>query len=406
MGDNGEGKIIKDPVHGFVDLDGMQVDLLSQQELQRLTWIRQLGLVFLVYPGAHQTRLEHSIGTSHLCNQIAERLGLGEDENKLLEAAGMLHDLGHAPFSHAIEPIMPKNHTEITRELILGESDLFDSSDVPSTLEEHGISPRRVADLVTGDFEGKRYLQGIINSQMDADQLDYLARDGHHTGVSYGAVEVEWLINVMRINEGRLTYQEKGLDGIEQYLVARDQMYSSVYRHKTVDIVEEMLLRAVKRYSEEEDIKDLLWLTDGELLEKLRSSNPYSREMVNRIKNRNLYKEAYVLRSTDPEGKKRKVEDLKSMGVGQLEREIADRTGIDVKEVMVNEQEGSVVSVEPRLREFDIKITKSSGEVVPLEEISGITKSLKESGPMRNLFSVYTTPGNEEEVRKVVRDLF
>lgn len=405
MAKSSEDKVVKDPVHGFIDLDGMQVDLLSQPEVQRLAWIRQLGLVFLIYPGAHQTRLEHSIGASYLCSQIADRLGLGKDENKLLEAAGMLHDLGHAPFSHAIEPIMPESHTEITRKLILGESELPEETGVPSTLEEHGVSPRKVADLVTGDFEGERYLQDIISSQMDADQLDYLARDGHHTGVSYGAVEVEWLMNVMRINEGRLTYLEKGLDGIEQYLVARDQMYSSVYRHKTVDIVEGMLLRAVKRYAEEKDIKDLLWLTDGELLQRLGSSNPYSREMVERIRKRNLYKEAYVLKSTDPEEKKRKVEDLKIKEAEELEREIADRVGLEVKEVMVNEQEGTLVSVEPRLRKFDIKITKNNGDVVPLEEISEITKALKEDGPMRNLFSVYTTPGNREKVRRAVKEL-
>lgn len=405
MRENERGKIIKDPVHGFMDLNEMQKDLLSQPEIQRLAWIRQLGLVFTVYPGASHTRLEHCLGTSFLCGEIADQLDLDEEDKKLLEAAGLLHDLGHAPFSHAIEPIMPESHTEITRNLILGESNLPEASGVTSTLGKHGISPRGVADLVTGQFNGDEYLQDIISSQMDADQLDYLTRDGHHTGVSYGTIEVEWLINVMRVNRGSLTYLEKGLDAIEQYLVARDQMYSSVYRHKTADIVQEMLLRATKRYAEKEDISDLLWLTDGELFEKLRTSDPYSKEMVERIKTRRLYKDAYSVKSTDSEGKKKKVKELVSRETEDLEREIASMADIDSKEVMVNEQEGAVVSVEPRLREFDIKITKGDGEIVPLDSISEIVKSLKKKEPMRNLFSVYTTPEHRKKVRKAVKKL-
>jgi len=405
LGKNNEGKIIKDPVHGFMDLNSLQVDLLSQPELQRMTWVKQLGLGVLIYPGGHQTRLEHCLGTSYLCKMISEKLGLPEDEKSLLEAAGILHDIGHPPFSHSIEEVMERNHMEATKDLIVGEEklDMEGSGRIPEILDEYGIDPKDVADLVTGRFSGKGYLQDIISSQMDADQLDYLARDAHHTGVSYGSIETGWIINVMRVNEGRLTYLEKGIDGLEDCILARDHMYSSVYCHKTTSIAEKMLLRAVERHLEEDNGDGVFWMTDGELLETLYSSNPFSKEIVRRLRSRELYKRAFAVKDIEETENTKRLKELIEGCEKDIERDLIDITGLDDGEIIVNRQARLTKNLEPRLREFDIRITMESGEVVPLESISKTVASLKKREPVRDIFSVYTPEEHRSRVSEAVK---
>ncbi len=403
MTKEGDGKIIKDPVHGFMDLNEMQVELLSQPEAQRMTWIKQLGLGLLVYPGGHHTRLEHCLGTSYLCKRIGVELDLDDEERKLLEAAGMLHDIGHPPFSHTVEEVMEKNHMEATRDLIVGDVrlDIPGSGDIPKILERYGLDPEDVADLVTGDFGGKKYLRDIISSQMDADQLDYLARDAHHTGVSYGSIETDWIIKVMEINDGRLTYKEKGMDALEDCIIARDHMHSSVYFHRTSSIAEKMLLRAVERYMESEGDEgdDIFWMTDGELMQTLSLSNPFSREMIRRIKTRNLYKQAYTVKDTDEKAMER-FRSISDKPEEEIEKDIAGMTDLDTDLVIVNRQREVTGELEPRLRQFDIRISFGEDKVVPLEEVSEIVKSLKRKEPVRNLLSVYTVPEERDVVRE------
>ncbi len=402
-----KGKIIKDPVHGFMDLNGMQVELLSQPEVQRMAWIKQLGLGLLVYPGGHHTRLEHCIGTSYLCNRIAKNLGIDDKEKRLLEAAGMLHDIGHAPFSHTIEEVMGRNHVEATKNLITGVETIDDpdSGKIPEVLRNYGIDPCDVADLVTGNFKGNKYLGDIIDSQMDADQLDYLARDAHHTGVSYGSVETDWIINVMEINDGRLAYKEKGIDALEDCIIARDHMYSSVYFHKTSSIAEKMLLRGVERYLKTEDSpkKNIFWMTDGELMNTLSISNPFSKSMVRRIKMRNLYKQAYTIKDTGREG----AEDFKNIrekDEREIENDIAELYDLSSDVIIVNKQKRVASDLEPRLRKFDIRISFPDGKISPLERISTTVESLKRKDPVRNLLSVYTVPEKRDEVKDFVED--
>ncbi len=404
---NKKGKIIKDPVHGFMDLNRMQVELLSQPEVQRMTWIKQLGLGLLVYPGGHHTRLEHCIGTSYLCSRIAKNLEIDVQEKKLLEAAGMLHDIGHPPFSHTIEEIMEKNHVEATKNLILGKENIGDpnSGNIPEVLRSYDLDPRDVADLVTGSFRGNKYLGDIIDSQMDADQLDYLARDAHHTGVSYGSIETDWIINVMGIDGGRLTYREKGIDALEDCIIARDHMYSSVYSHKTSSIAEKMLLRAVERYLETQDNmdKNIFWMTDGELMNTLSGSNAFSKSMVERIKMRNLYKQVYNINNTNEEELKR-YRCISEKDEKDIEREITELCDLNPDTVIVNKRKDLISEFEPRLRKFDIRISFPDGRISPLEEISTTVKSLKKKDPVGSLLSIYAAPEKRDEVGEVAEE--
>ncbi len=402
-----EGKIIKDPVHGFMDLNKMQVDLLSQPELQRMAWVKQIGLGLLVYPGGHHTRLEHCLGTSYLCKKISEKLELPLQEKRLLEASGMLHDIGHPPFSHSIEDVMERDHMEATKDLVLGKERLVaeGSGEIPQILEKYGVNPVDVSKLITGEYDGNGYLQDIISSQMDADQLDYLSRDAHHTGVSYGLIETDWIINVMRIVDGRLSYLEKGVDGLEDCIIARDHMYSSVYCHKTTSIAEKMLLRAVERHIDEMGGSggDVFWMTDGQLFEVLSRSNSFSEDIVKRLRTRRLYKQAYNVKDTDNSEDLAKVVDIGKRSEEQIEKELSEISDLDKDLIIVNRQNELTVELEPRLREFDIRIKKDD-EVVPLEEISETVRSLKRKEPVKNIFSVYTPSEHRNDVHEAVRE--
>lgn len=395
-------KVIKDPLHGFIELTSLQEELIEQPELQRLAWVKQLGLTFLVYPGAHQTRLEHSLGTSYLAREVSDSLGLSEMEKKRLEAAGLLHDLGHAPFSHSVESFMEKDHMKITKDMITGESrlDAPGTGEVPRILEEYGLDPEKVSSLVTGEYKGKKYLQDIMNSEMDVDQLDYLIRDAYYTGTTYGKIETERIIGIMKLNQGRVNYLEKGIEPLEDYFLSRDHMYSNVYAHKTVSISEKMLLRATERAN----IKELYKMRDGELIQALKQSNPYSKEMANRIIYRDLYKQAYTVKSTDPEEEKRKIGELQRKEEETIEKEISKRAEIEQDEVIVNNPNRSIEETDSRLKEFNIGIIKKNGETVPLPEVSKVVKSLSKKQPLKNLFSIYTTEENREKVSDITQE--
>ncbi|MEM0372380.1 MAG: HD domain-containing protein, partial [archaeon] len=161
--ERGETRTINDPVHGHITLTPLQEKLLETPEVQRLSWVRQLGLTKLVYPGANNTRLEHSLGVSFIAGEIADHLGLSEDEKNLVQATGMLHDIGHAPFSHTLEPLLPFDHMVFTGELITGKKKMPfpNAGRIPSILEDFGVKPKEVADLVNKKYSGKKYVQQI-----------------------------------------------------------------------------------------------------------------------------------------------------------------------------------------------------------------------------------------------------
>jgi len=180
-------KIIKDPVHGYVEVDDPLLPLLDSPVMQRLRAVRQLGFSYLVYPGANHTRFEHSLGTMHLAGLMARQLRLPADEALLVKTAGLLHDIGHGPFSHAIEPFMEeytgRGHHQI-REVLVGTGTW-------DLISEAGIDPGAVCALIEGDHP----LGGIIHGDLDVDRMDYLLRDAHYTGVPYGTVDAHRLIH-------------------------------------------------------------------------------------------------------------------------------------------------------------------------------------------------------------------
>lgn len=219
-----ESKIIRDPIHGDIKLEGLFLDLIEAPEIQRLYNIKQLGFAHLVFPGAHHTRLEHSLGTYYMTLEAAEKLDLGKEEKETVACAAMLHDIGHGPFSHTLESILRDtlnvDHVDLTEKLINGEHEIFDrgekkfveSPSVFDILNKHNIDKKEINKIIRGKTHKKPYLSQLLNGSIDVDQLDYLARDAYYTGVAYGMIDIERFLQTLVIYDNKLAVKKKALE--------------------------------------------------------------------------------------------------------------------------------------------------------------------------------------------------
>lgn len=369
-------KAIRDSVHGNINLKGLILELMSLPEMQRLHSIRQLGFTYLVYPGANHTRLEHSLGTYYVASCMADAIGLREEEKKEVAAAAFLHDVGHGPFSHTLEYLMHerggKDHVGITKEMIAGRRRLEDSGQgdgIKEVLERHGIEAERINSILSGR---SGYLSEIIHGSIDADQIDYLLRDAHYTGVAYGVIDFDRLVQTIKVHDGHVVVERKGVSAIESMLVARSLMYSAVYLHKTVRIAELMIIRAVGRA----EPFDFSQMVDGELMEYLKDAGSFQRDMALRLKYRKLFKRAYVRAIS--ELKKEEKERLAEIRAREAEDEIADRAGLEEGYVIVDAPGRDILLSEPRLKKMDVKILDS--EIRPLSEYTPLANALQMRG--------------------------
>ncbi|MBP3774606.1 MAG: HD domain-containing protein [Bacteroidaceae bacterium] len=234
--------IINDPVHGFIELpDGMLSQLARHRVLFRLSRIHQLGPTSYVYPGGRHTRFEHSIGAYHLAHLAVESLRskgihIGSEDAEAVEAAMLLHDIGHGPMSHALEGLFAEgiSHEDIT--LLLTERL---NAEMGGRLSMALSILRREHPL--------EYLNELVQSQLDMDRIDYLCRDSFFTGVREGSIGAARIIKMLHVAQDRLMVEWKGIYTIENYLMARRLMYWQVYLHKTAVAAQELLCMAVRR---------------------------------------------------------------------------------------------------------------------------------------------------------------
>lgn len=238
-------KIINDPIYGFVKLDkGIITDLIDHPYFQRLRKISQLGLSYLVYPGAHHTRFHHAIGCMYLMNKAITQIRnkgheITEEEAEALKIAILLHDIGHGPFSHALEHSIASN---ISHEHL---SILF----MQRLNEQFNGKLSLAIKIFKGEYP-KHFLHQLVSSQLDMDRLDYLKRDSFFSGVTEGNVGTDRIINMLDVVNDNLVVEEKGIYSIEKFLIARRLMYWQVYLHKTVISAENMLIKVLHRAKE------------------------------------------------------------------------------------------------------------------------------------------------------------
>ncbi len=238
-------KIFNDPVYGFITIPNSFIfDLVEHPYMQRLRRIKQLGMSHLVYPGALHTRFHHVLGAMHLMNlaiQVIRRKGheITEEEETAVLTAILLHDIGHGPFSHALEYdiVNGVSHEDISGYLI-------------ERLEEQfGEKMTMALEIFTNQYH-KPFLYQLVSSQLDMDRMDYLNRDSFYTGVSEGHIGSSRIIEMLNVHEGQLVLEEKGIYSIEKFITARRLMYWQVYLHKTVVSAENLLIFALRRAKE------------------------------------------------------------------------------------------------------------------------------------------------------------
>jgi uncharacterized protein len=335
-------KSIFDPVHGPIPLDELALALIATPAFQRLWGIRQTGFAHLVFPGANHTRLEHSLGTYWVAGRMAERLGLGGAAAARVAAAGLLHDLGHPPFSHTLDAplreVLGVGHEELSRRAIDGSAGV--DGPIPSILERFGLRPSAVAELVDPEpGEAPPDLESaIVHGAIDADRIDYIQRDAHYTGVAHGAADAVRLLDTLRPFGRRLAFAEKGRSAVEGFLVSRSLMYTSVYYHKTVRAAEMMAQAAVERMpGYPGEARPLFRMTDGELLVRLRSAGAPSDGLVQGLLERRLHKRAAGLRSVEPSARARWLRLYRHPADRRrLEDQLAERVGGPSGSVLVD----------------------------------------------------------------------
>lgn len=242
MSTHNKNKILNDPVYGFITIQHeLTFDLMDHPFVQRLRRISQLGLSHLVYPGAVHNRFHHAIGALHLMQEAiavlrAKGTDISNQEGEAVCAAILLHDVGHGPFSHALEHSIVKGvqHEDI-------------SALIMSRLNDEMNGALDTAIAIFNDHHPKRFLHQLVASQLDMDRMDYLARDSFYSGVAEGKIGSERIIKMLAVKDDRLVVEEKGIYSIEKFLMARRLMYWQVYLHRTVLCAEFMLMRVLKR---------------------------------------------------------------------------------------------------------------------------------------------------------------
>lgn len=277
---------IRDPIHGNIEVNPTECRIIDTPEMQRLNYIKQLDLSYLVFPGANHTRFEHSLGTMYVAKMLfSETLGKKDPE---FSYVGLLHDIGHGPFSHLSEPYiekyLKKDHEQLGVERIK-------NSEIADIISDSGMSLNKVLAY----FQGSEKID-VVGGTLGADRIDYLMRDSHYTGVAYGVIDYHRLRAKLVLHKGRVAILEGGVAGAESMLIARYFMFSSVYMHHTKIIAATMLRNAIGGALEAGTFgaDEMASMSDAELLLNImRSKDKEAAGLVKRISQRKLFKRAY-----------------------------------------------------------------------------------------------------------------
>ncbi|MDK2833600.1 MAG: uncharacterized protein PWP63_687 [Methanolobus sp.] len=321
--------LIHDPVHKTIILDEFEQMLVNTKHVQRLRNIQQLGLVDTVYPGANHTRFEHSIGTMHMASVIGTSLGLEPDEIRMVRAAGLLHDVGHSAFSHAVEGVLKRNpslqpsingnrlvkHEAFTRDII--SRSLPEDTFIARYVEkEFGSDPHEffgeIAKIATGDTTLKKpYLAQVIADDVDADRIDFMLRDSYHTGVSFGMIDVDQIVRSLVIRNGNIVLgssdgsgygEDMALTAAESLLISRAHHYTAIIHNPKTQASRVMLLYALEdalgsyekkaglEKAREEVVLFFKTYNDTDLLDFIRShASERSLQLLADIRDGNIY---------------------------------------------------------------------------------------------------------------------
>lgn len=414
---------IRDPIHGYIFITDVERELIDTRPIQRLRGIKQLAGAHLTYPGGEHSRFSHSLGVMHLAGVLANRLVqleyLSQDDMQKARIAGLLHDVGHGPFSHMYEEVLEKyrhmTHEDVAQWLIK-------KSEVKDVLKKNGYSPAELSKLSVGRLEKteKPFLNQIIAGQFDVDIMDYLVRDSYFTGVEYGKVDIYRLIDSMDVIDEGLGVDLAASYALEAFVIARYEMFKAVYYHRSVRAAEVMLIRAMDYANEKLGLtafkapEGYLQLDDASVLLRLLSlkgakEKPLksSYEIARMFVDRQLFKCAYesIIHRRD--------EFFTSiLNRGEIRRQIAqemsDKTGVDPNFIYIDVPTVPSVPYYPmQKRQADIPVFQTlpsgSKSVQRLSEVSHLVETLM--GYM-DVIRVYTAAPYRKKIQEVAEQIF
>jgi uncharacterized protein len=389
---------IKDPIHGYIRLSQTERSVVDTRPVQRLRRLRQLAGSEFVYPAANHTRFEHVLGAMHLAGALSEVLPTRLDsyDREQMRLAGLLHDIGHGPFSHVFEPLVVRHLNKTHEDFVPW---LVEETEVADKLDKAGLNPHRIGLLAVGRLRDKKrpYLDQIISSSVDVDKMDFVVRDSFHTGAGYGSVDVHRLLNTMDVINGNLAIDGRAVATLESLLLARLESFRTIYFHRASRAVQIMIVQALEAAKDELDLlsfdkpEDYLRLDDYKVWTDLRECKK-SHKIMQNLEARNLLKCAYEKTVYAPEELVSNVITKDSVRQ-DIETEIARKARVRPEDVVIDVPTlpsvpyHNAVEIQP----LDIPVFKRgpSGkkEIVQLSEVSRIIGVLK---TFMNLVRVYT----------------
>jgi uncharacterized protein len=398
---------ITDPIHKFIRFTELEKKIIDSHVFQRLRRIKQLAGAHLVYPAAQHSRFEHSLGTMHVAGLAGEHLfsmGVIDKESiQELRVASLLHDIGHGPFSHLFEEALKvmgnANHETLGAKIIC-------KTELGDILSDYGFSPQTISEISFGNSKVK-FKNEIISGSLSSDLMDYLPRDGFFTGVEYGKVDYNRIINSFRVTDSKsLALDISSFYSFESMIISRFEMFRAVYFHKTVRSAEVMLLHSILLSSEILNLRglalsDYLNLTDESIICSISSSqnNKAAQEMISNYLNRKLLKCVYerFIRKRDNYTK------LNRDKIEELRLEIARLANIDEKNIFLDTYGISLVPLAPNKQEIKSILLVSEDEffkqpVSNLPLVNSITGYL-------DMIRVYTKHKDRKKITKISKDV-
>ncbi|HEY6088549.1 MAG TPA: HD domain-containing protein [Gemmatimonadaceae bacterium] len=406
-------EILRDPVWNNIRVDELTLSLVDTEVFQRLRYVRQLGWTYLVYPGATHSRFEHALGTHHLSRRTLALLceaedaaSISEDEQAIVRSAALLHDVGHYPFSHALEEIGALHHEAVARPLITEGSVAY-----LLAARLGADAPVRVFDLIRGRSESA--LQGLISGSLDLDKIEYLKRDAFMCGVPYGEIDVDRLTNSLVLVDdpetGRraIGVREKALSALESLLFAKYQMYRNVYWHHAVRSATAMYKRLVEDALNAGvvDVQALSRYTDEGLMHRLESA--WSTPLLIALKERRLYKRAAEWPAAELDAEKFEWIATDRKKVAETENELAMEFGLGAGELLLD------YPAKTQMLGLDIPVLRRGGKVERLTgegwigtiNLPSLSEELYKSARWLRVFSARRTNLDPRQIRKALERL-
>jgi hypothetical protein len=399
---------IIDPIHDFIRVYEHELSIIDSPIFQRLRRIKQLSGAHLTYPAAQHTRFEHSLGVMHITSQaghaLLEKDILKSDYIEILRLAGLLHDIGHGPFSHLFEEIIQQkkiSHEDFGKKIIL-------KSEIGDNLSKNGFDKKLITEIAFGESK-YQFMNEIVSGALSADMMDYLLRDGYFTGAEHAKIDHKRITQSLDVYKKKLALERSALYSFESMMHSRYQMFKAVYFHKTVRAAEVMLIEAL-RLSDDEfgftsfNLDEFVKLTDEYVLSTLISSKSSelkrARQFAIDYQNRKLLKcvfESILTGRTN----------LKKTRTVELRTEISKKSKVDENEIFVDSSVTPSIPLAPSKNESKsiILITsengKSSAKEMPISEIPVVSAI---SGFM-NILRIYTHDKNRKKVEIAAKSI-